>query len=223
MRDNQPKHRQLAKERAKADRQKANRTETGSALLVCEGECTEPYYLSGLLAYLRIGAASVEIVPGQSDSNAVSVVTRARERFEQNPRDRVFVIIDGEQRDLAKALRLCQIPLQHANKKKSLPEICIEPIVSTPCFEVWLLLHFRYCDQPFGAFSDVLPVLQASLPDYTKTDFRIFARAGGGEGLRRAVFHAQRLRQTITTTGATSPATDMDRLIEALRAMASVD
>ncbi|MBL0143803.1 MAG: hypothetical protein IPP91_17270 [Betaproteobacteria bacterium] len=49
MKENQPKHRQLAKERSKSERKIALRRENGTALLVCEGKCTEPFYLQGLL------------------------------------------------------------------------------------------------------------------------------------------------------------------------------
>ncbi|HNO32342.1 MAG TPA: hypothetical protein PKI78_11195, partial [Anaerolineales bacterium] len=94
MKDRQPKYRQLARERAKAERKERGRRERGSALVVCEGECTEPYYLRGLLAHLGINDASVEVVAGKTDSNAVAVVHRARERFGQIPRDRVFVLVD---------------------------------------------------------------------------------------------------------------------------------
>lgn len=220
MRENQAKHRRLAKKRAKTERKKAGRRESGSALLVCEGECTEPFYLRGLLAHLGINEASVEIIPGQSKSNAVAVVNRARQRFEQVPRDHVFVLIDAEQADLPQALKACKTPVQRSNKKRDLLEIRIEPIVSTPCFEVWLLLHFRYCDQPFARFSDVLPELQASLPDYRKADPTIFLKTGGGEGLDRALMHAARLRLALAQTGTASPTTDMDKLVEALRAIA---
>ncbi|EQD57642.1 CRISPR-associated protein, Csm2 family, partial [mine drainage metagenome] len=111
MRDNQPRHRQLAKERAKAERKRDSRREKSSALLVCEGKCTEPFYLQGLLQHLGINAASAEIVEGQSKSNALAVVNRARQRFTQVPRDRVFVLIDGEQADMARALKLCLTPV----------------------------------------------------------------------------------------------------------------
>lgn len=40
MQEKNAKRGRLAKERAKAERKKAGRRETGSALLVCEGECT---------------------------------------------------------------------------------------------------------------------------------------------------------------------------------------
>jgi len=69
MQEKNAKRGQLAKERAKAERKKAGRRETGSALLVCEGKCTEPYYLRGLLHHLGINSASVEILPGQSNQS----------------------------------------------------------------------------------------------------------------------------------------------------------
>ena len=169
----------LAKTRLKAERKNAGRRERSSALLVCEGKCTEPFYLRGLLQHLDISAASVEIIEGQSKCNAVAVVNRARQRFDQVPRDRVFVLIDAEQADLAKALLHCNTPLQRESKKKELPEIRIEPILSSPCFEVWLLLHFRYCDRPFVHFADVLPELEACLPEYQKNNPAIFMNVGG--------------------------------------------
>ena len=223
MRDKSIKNKQLAKERAITERKQANRRETGSALIVCEGECTEPYYLNGLLHHLGINSASVEIIQGQAKSNAVAVVNRARERFNQAPRDRIFVLIDAEQDDLNKALNLCNTPLQRSNKKKDLSEIRIEPIISTPCFEVWLLLHFRFCDQPFATYDNVLPILQKELSNYTKSDRDIFTKVGGAEGLQRALQNAPRLRDSINQTGATSPSTYMDSLVVALQDIAPKD
>ncbi|MFN4005169.1 MAG: RloB family protein [Hylemonella sp.] len=217
MRENQPKHRQIARERARIERREAWRREAGSALLVCEGACTEPHYLKGLRAYLGINPANVEIVEGGTKSNAVAVVRRAMDRFAHAPRDRVFVVVDAEQGDLDRALELCRTPLQRRNRRKGLPEIRIEPIVSIPCFEFWLLLHFRYCDQPFANFAGLLPKLRASLPNYSKGDARIFDKVGGGEGLLRALDNAAKLRQALAATGAKRPATDMDKLVEALR------
>jgi hypothetical protein len=219
MQENKGKQRQLAKERARAERKKAGRSEKGSALLVCEGKCTEPRYLHGLLRHLDISTANVEIIEGQSRSNAVAVVTRARQRFETAPRYRVFVLIDTEQADLPQALKQCKTPLQRENKKKGHPLIRIEPVLSTPCFEFWLLLHFRYCDQPFTCFADVLPELRASLPDYRKSEPAIFLKTGGGEGLDRALLNTAKLRRFLGQTQSTIPATDMDRLVEALHAI----
>jgi len=110
--------------------------------------------------------------------------------------------------------------LQRGNQKKAIPEICIEPIISTPCFEVWLLLHFRYCDQPFRVFNDVYSQLRVHLPDYSKADRKIFLKVGAEEGLRKAMLHSSRLRAAAENSGAQSPATDMERLVVALLTIA---
>lgn len=217
MRINRARSGSVVIERARVDRKNAGRREKGSALIVCEGEFTEPYYLKGLLAHFDINSASVEVIAGQTRSNAVAVVKRARDRFQLNPRDRVFVVIDAEQADLPRALQLCKTPVQRANTRNGQPEIRIEPIISAPCFEVWLLLHFRYCDQPFIAYADVLPALQAHLNDYAKKDPYIFIKTGAGAGLTRAMTHAARLRASKLQTGGRIPATDMDILVKSLR------
>ena len=57
MRDNQPKHRQMRKEQRRLARQKASREGLPAILVVCEGRETEPNYVDGLRAHLRINAA----------------------------------------------------------------------------------------------------------------------------------------------------------------------
>jgi hypothetical protein len=47
MRDNQPKIRQMRKERRRLARQKASRAGMPSILIVCEGRETEPNYIAG--------------------------------------------------------------------------------------------------------------------------------------------------------------------------------
>lgn len=221
MRHHRAKSGRLAIERIRAERKVSGRHQKASALIVCEGEFTEPFYLRGLIAYLQINSANVEVVAGQTRSNAVAVVKRARDRFVQMPRDRVFVVIDGEQADLPRALNHCKTPLQRENSKRGQSEICIEPIISLPCFEVWLLLHFRFSDQPFICYADLLPTLRAYLPDYAKKDPYIFFKAGAGEGLHRAMINAHRLRASKLQTGGKTPATDMDILVKSLRAISS--
>jgi hypothetical protein len=62
MSDFQNKNPKLVKARIKAERKKASRRERGTALVVCEGKCTEPFYVQGLLKHLEISVASVEII-----------------------------------------------------------------------------------------------------------------------------------------------------------------
>jgi hypothetical protein len=217
MREHQAKHRQLAKERSKIERRKAMRLEHGTALLVCEGRRTEPHYLRELLRLLEISPARVEIIEGQTNADAMSVVRRARQLYERKPEyDHVFIIIDAEQANLQKALADCNQPIQRASIKKGIQEIHIRPIVTAPCFEYWLLLHFRYTDQPFISYADVLTELLVFLPDYKKVDPYIFDKVGGEEGLRRAVTNSAISKRELARTGATYPDTDMPILLEAL-------
>jgi hypothetical protein len=211
---------QVAEQRNIIKRKKYQRQEFKTALLVCEGKCTEPFYLNGLLNSLGINPARVEIIKGQSKSNSVAVFNRARKRFNEYRRDLVFIVIDAEQTDLHRAIELCKTPLQNANKRNRIQKICIEPIISAPCFEFWLVLHFRYCDKPFLQFSDVILELQIHLPNYSKTDKNIFNHVGGEQGLQLAMSHIGQLKKSLTEIKTKNPYTDMDKLVEALRTIA---
>ncbi len=220
MREDHPHQRRLAQNRHKHERRSALRATRATALIVCEGKCTEPYYLRALLALLGISAASAVIVPGQAHADPVAVVTRARERFTQAPEfDKVFVVIDGDQANLDSALRLCNTPVQRANEREGRPEIRIQPIISSPCIEFWLLLHFSYTDQPFGNCADVIRALREHLPDYRKADPKIFQNVGGEVGLARAMAHVERLNSARTVGDTAWPSTSVPILVEALRAM----
>ena len=69
---------------------------------------------------------------------------------------------------------------------------------------MWLLLHFRYCDQPFRVFNDVFSQLRVHLPDYSKADRKIFVTVGAEEGLHKAMLHSSRLRTASKKSGAPS-------------------
>jgi hypothetical protein len=66
----------------------------------------------------------------------------------------------------------------------------IEVAVSNPCFELWLLLHFRDLNRQAGTYRELLPYLKRHLPDYDKAklEFRWFE-----DTWRRAVDRAREL------------------------------
>ncbi|PMC19394.1 hypothetical protein CJ230_01100 [Oligella urethralis] len=41
-------------------------------------------------------------------------------------------------------------------------------MTSVPCFEYWLLLHFKYTTQPFNNCASVIQQLTGFLPSYSK-------------------------------------------------------
>jgi hypothetical protein len=213
MKDRQPKHRQAARERARLDRQVASRAGLPTALIVCEGRCTEPHYLRGIIEHLGVNAANAHIQTGSYKTDALSLVRDARARFRNNPEyDHVFVVLDGDQAHLDKARREAGKGMTKAGGGR----VTVDLIVTSPCFEYWLLLHFEYTTRSLRS-ADAVRALEAHLTDYEKGDREIFAKVSGG--LAAAEANAARGRRDIAATGATSPRTDMPVLVAALRAM----
>ena len=115
-------------------------------LLVCEGEKTEPIYFSDLVVAWGL---SNQVKIGKNDGSSPDrIVARAEELFalaqrEGDAFDEVFCVFDrdaherfGDAVARLKALKASGQPLSG--------------VVSVPCFEFWLLLHFGYTDKPYA-------------------------------------------------------------------------
>ena len=110
-------------------------------LVCCEGEVTEPSYLSGLKGELRIRLVHIEVVP--SGSNPKTLVDYAVEKKQEAERkarrekddnlkyDEVWCVFDVNAHE--------HIP--DAKQKAGANKINLA--ISNPCFELWLLLHFQ--------------------------------------------------------------------------------
>lgn len=213
MREGQPKHRQAARKRAKLARRQASLAGLPTALIVCEGRCTERHYLRGLMEYLRVNAANVEIAPGSSTTDAIGLVRTARDRYRAKPEfDRVFIVLDGDQRSLAET----RAEAANGIRQRGGGRVPIDLVVTAPCFEYWLLLHFEYTTRDDSS-SDVVRALKAHVTDYEKGDADIFRKVQGGFG--SAVARAERASREMAAAGARSPMTEMPVLVEALKAM----
>ncbi|MGW2542866.1 RloB family protein [Kitasatospora sp. NPDC001574] len=115
-------------------KQNANTREQERRFLVyCEGEVTEKIYLRGLVKDLRSKPISLKIgnthgEPWSLVNSAIAHAARADESF-----DEVWRVLDVEAPQQApsldRALRLAR-------------EKGVKCALSSPCFELWLLLHF---------------------------------------------------------------------------------
>jgi len=151
------------KAKLNVERRQAKREPYGRVLIVCEDSESSPAYLKAMCDELKLSTANIMICGKECGSAPINVVDYAIKNKEEY--DKVYCVIDRDQHwTFNKAL-------QKAKSKK------VEMIVSIPCFEYWLLLHFEFTDQPFqavlGSHCDtVVSKLKPHLHDYDKSKLK---------------------------------------------------
>ncbi|MEW1723673.1 RloB family protein [Streptomyces sp. NPDC093109] len=196
-------------------RAKGVRQEQRRFLIYCEGECTEDQYFRGLKAELR--ALPVYVQLGGEHGEPKSLVRAAIEhknRAARSPHDRwmdydeVWCVIDVEaprpHPGLSSALALAE---RHG----------IEVALTNPCFELWLLLHFTDVYGYHTSESAQRALEKQGACGYSTTHKHVkYEELRDGYG--RARDCAQVLRNRASDGYAENPWTDMDRLVDRLRA-----
>ena len=216
-------HRRKARASAALQRQKHERARNKRYLIVCEGTKTEPYYLRELLDDLRIRPQMVRIAPNDGVSPD-RVVAHAVDLYEEDAvagdaYDLVYCVFDRDRHTTFDAAVQRTIDLNAEGK----PFVAI---TSTPCFEVWLLLHFGYSAKPFhpaerkSVGDQVIAALKTKpgFTKYGKGQKGIYGQLKGK--LNDALTYAERLRNHGVATDSINPATDVDRLVLTIRALA---
>lgn len=181
-------------------------------LIVCEGARTEPDYINGLDRYFRNAAIEVECVPAIGvPLTVVSYAARRKEQAEKYARkqsddflkfDTVWCVVDVDEHP-------------HLNEARQLARAReIELAISNPCFELWLLLHFR---EPPGARHrhDLCQQMREHIPAYDKKpQFTQFV-----DGVEAACRRAERLDLDAENENepGRNPTTGVYRLVASLR------
>lgn len=206
-------HKRKAKKVEELQRTKEKREPYDKVLIVCEGEKTEPNYLIALRDYLKLSQANIKIDP-KSDSSPTSVVKYAKELIKESstdPYNHVFCVIDRDRHtDFDKAI--AQIDGYRNIDTK------IHAIVSNPCFEYWILLHFTYTTKSFGASGDspcldlIKNDLKTYIPDYEKGDATQMLPIIQS-GLEMAVANTKRANETAKRNGTDNPTTQMNEFV----------
>ncbi|AFI03525.1 RloB family protein [Helicobacter cetorum] len=174
--------------RKQESRKNPSQEQKSRVLIVCEGEKTEPNYFLALKDYLR-PKDIVRVIPAKHSSPS-QILNTAKNRGENF--DKVFCVMDVDKHEtLEKAL-------QETKENR------MKPIISKPCFEFWILLHFEYChNKPFyGSEWLVSEVKKKYCRDYSKGDYSkdkfrklIEERSGNKARLTIAVEHAEKIEK----------------------------
>jgi hypothetical protein len=204
-------------------RDAATRAQGQRVLIVCEGEKTEPLYLSELNTDLRIRPQTVKIAP-HNGSSPDRVCAHGIALFEEDARlgdsyDAVYFVFDRDKHPSYRAVVQQLMDCKSAGRP-------FHAVTSIPCFEYWLLLHFGFTDQPFEAAGNksAADCLIAELR--TMPGFKQYGKGQTGiytllkEKLPTAIQHAARGLNNATQTGEENPTTRMHELVQALRVLA---
>ena len=163
----------------------------GRILIVCEGKQTEPNYFNKFRERLlalkknRTEDIVIDILPAKHPA-AKHVFDDARQKKESiTPRySEVWCVFDKDKNidDLYNQLIA-----------KRAKEESIHIAYSNPCFELWFLLHFDYCDSQLSG-KDCEKKLCSRMQDYSKTDAGLFDKFADKQAT--AIKHAETLMKT---------------------------
>ena len=218
-RDNQPKHRQKARD---LRRRGAKTAPYKRILIVCEGKKTEPLYLKEIRQEYRLSTTNVQVWPSASGTDPLTVVEYAAQLFSSGdvakqiqPRtfDLLFAVVDrDEHTTYCQALTRAK-SLDGRLKNDLGDSVSFKVIASVPCFELWLLLHFVDVYVHIHR-KKVYSILERYLPGYEKGQ-------GGYWGatkswLNDAMRRAQAMAIKTTADNGSDPYTDMHLLVSQL-------
>lgn len=198
-------------------RKKAKQAPYDRVLIVCEGAKTEPKYFQELRSTFRLSNANIIICGEECGSDPLSVVNYAISKFkDDSDYNRVYCVIDRDKHTTFDAAidKLRQTRLGKGTN--------IYAIVSVPCFEFWLLLHYGYTTRQFcapGNASNCELVIselkkKGRIPGYSKGDQNIFAITK--DKLDLAIQNAKQLQQHNKATNSINPSTNIHELVEYL-------
>jgi hypothetical protein len=184
----------------KPSRRKPFREPLPLILIVCEGERTEPDYFNGLAQIIRNPRVKIEIA--KVHGVPLTLVRAAKKLKDSNPQfDSVWCLPDVDEHPfIPEAVQMAR-------------DNGIRLAISNPCFELWLLLHFR--ESPGMKHRDkIAEMLTEFIPGYDKAID--FAKSKLADGYDAAVQRAKRIRASMKLTGdeMRNPSTDVYRLTE---------
>lgn len=211
-------HKLKAKAKKAKKRESNKREPYPKFLIVCEDTVSGFHYLNNAVKHFKISSANFSIIGlGQSP---ISLVNHAEKKYKQEldshrPEfDKVFCVFD---RDTHTSYYGAISKISAINKKiKNQPPV-FEAITSDPCFELWLILHFRYTTKSYSASqkksaaAHVFDDLVKELPSYKKCSKDCFENTINN--LSDAIQNSEKLTEYCKKHSTDSPKTNMHKLM----------
>jgi len=192
--------------------------------IFCEGEKTEPLYLSSYIDEYAKNKSKVIFIPKTKKNTPVQLVDEAVSK--KNSRDSVdgdvfWVVYDRE--SVSKYPRA-----KHKEAWDKAKRNGINVAISNVCFEFWVLLHFHENYQPYSSFSDLISnsllkekLKEVGIRNYDKGSDELYFKIRGG--IPNARKRAARVNRSIIASANQnskeydySPYTTMHELLDAI-------
>lgn len=199
---------------AKLKRQQAPKHSGKLIAIVCEGD-TEVNYLNDYFVKHRLSNVKCMRANGYTDPEGI--VNFALQFGEANPEyEEIFCVFDHDDREHECQNAIKKIKDQQIKKRMQMFSI----ILSTPCLELWFLLHFEYSSRPHPQSregvqikSNIEKLLRKHWPEYHKA-IKNFEQLE--DKLASAIHHAQKLERENRETHSKNPATNFHTLFNIL-------
>jgi hypothetical protein len=199
-------------------RVKAKKSPYTTIAIVCEDSHSSPTYFKALIKYFRLNTANVRIVPSKG-SAPISVVDHAIEIARTTAGiDHIACVFDRDTHEsYERALNKLN---KHKSKRNDKSKPIYKTITSTPCYEIWLLLHFCYTTKAYSASGtrsagdNLISDLVKHLVAYNKNNTDWFGEIINN--LETAIKHAKQLQKHNYSTNSTNPSTNIHELVEFL-------
>lgn len=179
-----------------------------SVLVVCEDSKSSKNYVNDLRKRFAVPNVTVDHFGDTSPTKIIGEAIKRGKSF-----DHIYCVLDADVFEAEGFDPVASIPSSQRQR--------VVVIASSPCFEYWLLLHFKRTRKSFTS-SSVINALckEPRMNGYTK---------GGIHGcldmlfdkLNFAVSNAASVRHQNEQDGSSSPMTDMDILVAGLKLLAA--
>ncbi|EKJ5635316.1 RloB domain-containing protein [Campylobacter coli] len=190
---------------------KIRKNEYEAILIVCEGEKTEINYLKQLKNFFRLNNITIDIISSKN-SNPLQVVKFAKKKNDLFNYNEVYCVFDKDTHaNFTKAQEECEKYIKNYIKEDK--NFKFEAIISNPCFEFWILLHFRYTTKSFDANSPCSELINNNLRTYIKDYTKNYNFANIiKQNLNTAISNANEVNKEAENNNYTSSYTFMDKL-----------
>lgn len=197
-------------------RKKAKRSPYELVYIICEGQ-TECKYIDKLISFYRLNTANVDVNKSQG-SAPISIIEEGFQLAQtKSGIDRIIFVFDRDDHESYE--RAINQVTAHKPKRNDKSKPVYDLITSTPCFEIWLLLHFKQTTKAYKkagtrtAADNLIIDLRQHISNYQKT--------GVGQWfdkvqphIEMAIKNSMLLKLHNAETNSLNPSTNMHELID---------